>query len=259
MKIIIPMTGHGSRFVAEGYTRLKPFIKIHDIPMIQWVTSMFPGHEKDLVYILRSEHLKNKSYISKALKAASSKATIFKISDWKKNGPVSDVLKASDEINDSESVLVSYCDFFVNWNFNTFKRYIKKYNPDGVIPCYTGFHPHLAYKENLYATCEADSKNKLIKIREKFQINDNKFLDLQSPGLYYFKTGRILKEYCKKLIDSKESINGEYYMSLPYNQMVEDGMTVLCPPLIKHFCQWGTPRDLEEYNYWMDIVRDFKT
>lgn len=251
------MTGHGSRFVAAGYARLKPFIKIQDIPMIHWVVNMFPGNEEDIMFILRAEHLKSKSYIAKDLKAAARKATTFKITDWTKKGPVSDVLKASDAINDFEPVLVSYCDFFVDWDFKAFKRYIKKYDPDGAVPCYTGFHPHLAYKDNLYATCETNSKYKLKKIREKFQLNKDKYLDLQSPGLYYFKTGKILKEYCKKLVLSKESINGEYYMSLPFNQMVEDGMTVLCPPIIDHFCQWGTPQDLEEYNYWINIVKNF--
>ena len=97
MQIIIPMTGHGSRFVAEGYTRLKPFIKVHDIPMIQLVTKMFPGNKEDLLFILRAEHVKSKSYISKDLKAAASEATIFKISNWAKKGPVSDVLKASED------------------------------------------------------------------------------------------------------------------------------------------------------------------
>ena len=54
MQIVIPMTGHGSRFIAEGYARLKPFIKIHEIPMISWVTTMFPGNEDKILFICRS-------------------------------------------------------------------------------------------------------------------------------------------------------------------------------------------------------------
>jgi len=37
------MTGQGARFKAAGYPRLKPFIKIHEKPMIWWIVKMFPG------------------------------------------------------------------------------------------------------------------------------------------------------------------------------------------------------------------------
>lgn len=255
MQIVIPMTGHGSRFVTEGYTRLKPFIKIHDVPMIQWVTTMFPGNEGNILYICRDEHLQTKKYVKKELTLAAPDASIFQIKDWVKQGPVSDVLRASEVIEDDQPVLVSYCDFFASWDFKKFKQYIKANDPDGAVPCYTGFHPHLIHKDNVYATCETNNSYKLKKITEKFQLNKSKFMDLQSPGLYYFKSGKLMKEYCRRLMKSKESINGEYYMSLPFNGMTADGLNVLCPPVVDYFCQWGTPKDLSEYNYWMNIAK----
>lgn len=255
MQIIIPMTGNGSRFVAEGYSRLKPFIKIHDAPMIEWVIRMFSSDHENITFICREEHLKNKKYVPKELKRIAPKSKIFSVKNWKKKGPVSDVIGASEVIDDDQPVLVSYCDFFADWQYKKFLRYIKIFDPDGAIPCYTGFHPHLIHRDNVYATCEVDSKKRLIKIREKFQLNKDKFLDHQSPGLYYFKNGSLLKKYCIKLMESKDSINGEYYMSLPFNFMIDDNYKVLCPPLVKHFCQWGTPKDLEEYNFWMNCVK----
>ena len=99
----------------------------------------------------------------------------------------------------------------------------------------------------MYATCETNKKGDLLKIREKYQINKDKMQDLQSPGLYYFKSGDILKRYCKEMTKAKDSIRGEYYMSLPFNYLVKDGLRVWCPEVIEYFCQWGTPEDLEEY------------
>ena len=254
MQIVIPMTGNGSRFIAKGYKRIKPFIKIHGHPMIHWVVKMFPGDENKIIFICRDEHLQNNKYVKKELNYFAPDAQIFKVNDWKKLGPVSDVLRASERINDDEAVLVSYCDFFAGWNYKAFKDLMRKHNPHGAVPCYTGFHPHLIHKENLYASCEVNKEFKLKKIREKHQLHKNKYLDFQSPGLYYFQSGKILKDYCKKLILSKNSINGEFYMSLPFNEMVKDNLSVLCPPIVDHFCQWGTPKDLEEYNYWMKIL-----
>ncbi len=37
MKIIIPMTGYGSRFVMAGCKSLKPFIWIYNKPITQWI------------------------------------------------------------------------------------------------------------------------------------------------------------------------------------------------------------------------------
>ena len=244
------MTGEGSRFVNAGYTRLKPFIKIHGSPMIKYVVSMFPGEEKNITFICRREQAENNRYFKKELLSSAPAAKIFLIEDWKKLGPAHDILMSSEVIDDDQPVLVSYCDFYAHWNFKKFKSLVENKKIDGAVPCYTGFHPHLIHKENLYASCDTDSKFYLKKITEKAQLNANKEDDLYSPGLYYFRSGKILKKYCQLLVDSNQSINGEYYMSLPYNFLVKDGLKVICPPIIDYFCQWGTPKDLEEYLSW---------
>ena len=74
----------------------------------------------------------------------------------------------------------------------------------------------------------------------------------------YFQSGKILKTYCQKLVESNNAINGEFYASLPYNFMVEDGMKVWVPTNVEQFCQWGTPEDLEEYLFWTDTIRKGK-
>ena len=62
-----------------------------------------------------------------------------------------------------------------------------------------------------------------------------------------------------ELIKNKDSLNGEYYASLVYNNMCKDGLKTLVYDKINHFCQWGTPFDLEEYNYWSEIFKVTKT
>jgi NDP-sugar pyrophosphorylase family protein len=231
MQIIIPMTGEGSRFVNAGYSRLKPFIKIHGSPMIKWVVSMFPGEEQHITFICRRDQAANNRYFKKELLSAAPTAKTFFIKDWKKLGPAYDILMSSEVIDDDQPVLVSYCDFYADWNFKKFKSLVENEKIDGAVPCYTGFHPHLVHKKNLYASCHVDSKFYLKKISEKAQLNTNKEDDFYSPGLYYFRSGNILKKYCQLLVDSNQRINGEYYMSLPYNFLVKDGLKVICPPI----------------------------
>jgi NDP-sugar pyrophosphorylase family protein len=257
MQIIIPMTGNGSRFQNAGYKNLKPFIKVEDKPMIEWVVKMFPGDDIKIIFICRETHLNSLNNMEKILKDIRPDSNIYIIKDWQKKGPVYDVLLASKVIEDTQPVLISYCDYYMHWDFNVFRTELAKRNCDGAVPCYSGFHPHLLPKKNLYASCKVDEKENLVEIKEKYSWEDDKTLSRHSPGAYYFKTGALMKKYCKKLIDAEDHINGEYYASLPYNYMVMDKLKIWCPVIVTHFCQWGTPEDLEDYLFWTSLIKGF--
>ncbi|MGN0740814.1 MAG: sugar phosphate nucleotidyltransferase [Treponema sp.] len=258
MQIVIPMTGYGSRFVAAGYKELKPFINVQGKPIIQWIVDGMYPNEKNILFVCRKEHLTLIPDMESRLKKIAPSARIFAIDAWVKKGPVFDVLRAESEIDDEEEVIINYCDFYMTWNFEKFKRDVKERDCDGSIPCYTGFHPHLLPKKNLYASCKVDENENLTEIREKFSQNPDKTKTLHSPGVYYFKTGALLKKYCRCLVDSGETLNGEYYASLPYNFMVKDGLKVWVPANVEQFCQWGTPEDMEEYLFWTECARSWK-
>ena len=152
MQIVVPMTGYGSRFVAAGYKELKPFIRIEGKPIIQWIVQgMFPC-EKKFIFICRKEHLDTFPEMENQLQEIAPMAKIFAVKNWIKKGPVYDVLRASDEIDNEEPVIINYCDFYMVWDWQDFKRKLEDRNPDGCVPCYTGFHPHLMVPENFYAS-----------------------------------------------------------------------------------------------------------
>ena len=258
MPIIVPMTGSGHRFKAAGYKRLKPFIEIHGKPIIEWVVKMFPEGKDDIIFICRQQHLDEIDYMEPELKRIAPKAHIFPIKDWEKNGPVGSVLKASDMIEDEEPSLICYCDYYMHWDYQAFRREATDRGCDGAVPCYSGFHPHLTAPKNLYASCKVDGDENLIEIREKFSWENDKTKARHSPGVYYFKSGSLMKHYCQKMIDADDSIEGEYYASLPFNYLVRDGLKVWCPVNVVHFCQWGTPKDLEDYLFWTDTIKGFE-
>ena len=255
IQIIIPMTGEGSRFK----TGFKPFIEVHGNPMIEWVVKMFPGDEDKITFICRQNHLDTLIYMESTLNRIAPQACIYSIKDWEKKGPVNDVLRASDVINDSCPIIICYCDYYMHWDYKNFKAQALNNNCDGAIPCYSGFHPHLIPSQNLYASCKVDEEENLIEIKEKFSWAKDKTKTRHSPGIYYFKNGNIMKKYCKQMIKACDSVKGEYYASLPFNYLVRDGLKVWCPVNIEHFCQWGTPEDLEEYLFWMNTIKKFNT
>lgn len=258
MQIIIPMTGYGSRFVAAGYKELKPFIKIMGRPIIDWIVKDMYPNEKNMVFVCRKEHLDTIDGMEKALKTICPSAQIVAIETWMKKGPVFDVLRASDYIDNGEPAIINYCDFYMTWDWNLFKVNVSKRSCDGCIPCYTGFHPHLIPENNLYASCQTDSEDNLIEIREKFSFESDKTKAKHSPGTYYFKSGALLKNYCQRLVDADETVKGEFYASLPFNYMVRDGLKVWIPTNVEYFCQWGTPEDMQEFVFWINAIRSIK-
>ncbi|MBP5465399.1 MAG: hypothetical protein J6Y13_09545, partial [Treponema sp.] len=152
MQVVIPMTGYGSRFVAAGYRDLKPFIRVQGKPILRWIIEgMYPG-EKNILFICRKEHLDSIAGMRELLREIAPSAQVFAVDDWVKKGPVFDVLRASELIDDADEAVINYCDFYMTWDYEQFKADVKERGCDGCIPCYSWFHPHLLPEKNLYAS-----------------------------------------------------------------------------------------------------------
>jgi NDP-sugar pyrophosphorylase family protein len=248
------MSGLGKRFADAGYKDIKPLIKVHGKPIIEWVVNLFPG-ETDFIFICRNEHLETTELRSELNRIMPS-GKIIGI-EGHKFGPVYAVSKAFDEIEDEEEVIVNYCDFYQDWDYSDFRSRMKDSRYCGAIPCYTGFHPHLLHEKNLYASCKVNQAMELQEIREKYSFESDKTKAYHSGGTYYFSKGEYVKKYFSKMMEEDISLNGEYYVSLVYNLMLRDELKVLVYDKVPHFCQWGTPEDLEEYLTWNTIIHHY--
>ena len=253
MNILIPMTGYGSRFVNKGYNAPKPFIKVFDIPIIEWIVKRMYDCKNDNFYFIVRDNQFTQVQLNFISELANNTKLII-LNDWEKKGPVVDVLKGLAEVGYLDNVIVNYCDFYVKWNYSKVVNYFVKNKLHGLIPTYTGFHPHLLKKDNVYASCKV-SKNRLIDIREKYSFEENKMESYHSPGIYFFANTDVLIKYSNKLIDSNDNINGEFYTSLVYKFMIKDKLKVDIINEVKQFCQWGTPEDLEEFLFWIKYIK----
>ena len=265
MNIFIPMTGYGSRFVAAGYRELKPFIPVMGKPVIEWIVKGMYPEDVQFIFVCRGKHLRNDPSMKGKLLALAPGAIIVTIEDWVKKGPVYDVLRAyralcaAEGFHREDGCIINYCDFYMTWDFQMFAREATARDCDGAVPCYTGFHPNLLPQNNFYASCLTDAEDNLVEIREKYSFEQDKTKAKHSPGVYYFKNGAVMEKYCQILTEHEEcAINGEYYASLPYNFMVEDGLKVWVPTDVPYFCQWGTPEDMREFVYWTDLILQIK-
>ncbi len=246
------MAGAGKRFADAGFKTIKPLIEVNGKPIIEYVAGLFPG-EEDFLFICNEEHLKTTNLKNTLLKLKP-KSKIIGIKNHNL-GPVHSVAEAFDEIKDGEPIIVNYCDFDMFWHYRDFKNFANESNADGIVVCYTGFHPHLT-GPNFYAGVRADSNNNILEIKEKHSFSKNKEQGWHSNGTYYFKNRGLVKKYFRQLLDNNLSHNnGEYYVSLVYNLLTQDGLKNLLYP-INYFCQWGTPEDLKDYELWMKRLQN---
>lgn len=253
MHIIIPMSGIGKRFVEAGYRIPKPLIVVDEKPIIEHICNLFPDESK-FTFICNSKHLAETN-MRQVLQNIKSQSNIVEIQNHKK-GPVYAVSLVKDLIEDDEEVIVNYCDFGTYWNYQDFLNHTRNRNADAAIPAYKGFHPHMLGNTN-YAFIR-EKKQWMLEIKEKEPFTNNRMDEYASNGTYYFKKGAYVKKYFQELIDKNINLEGEYYVSLIYNLLVEDGLKVSIYN-IQHMLQWGAPQDLEEYKNWSKYFKNILT
>lgn len=250
MHIVVPMSGVGNRFIEAGYKEPKPLIVIDGKPIIEHVCDLFPTETK-FTFICNAKHLAETN-MREVLLGIKPNANVVEIPNHKL-GPVYAVHLVEDLIEDDEEVIVNYCDFGTYWDYEDFLKHTRERDADGAIPSYKGFHPHMLGSTN-YAFMR-DEKQWMLEIKEKEPFTDNRMNEYASNGTYYFKKGSYVKKYFKELMDKDINLKGEFYVSLIYNLLVQDGLKVSIYN-IQHMLQWGTPQDVEEYNTWSKYFRD---
>ncbi|MDB2701335.1 hypothetical protein N9Z35_07365 [Alphaproteobacteria bacterium] len=250
MNIVIPMSGSGSRFVAAGYKTIKPLIKVFNTAIIKHIVKKF-DFDDNFIFICRQEHLDNSEInLKEFLKSLAVNVKILAVANHKL-GPVHSILEVSKHLNRNEEVIINYCDFDWRWNYLNFKSWINKEKPDAAICVYSGFQPHYINPAP-YAHVKCDQHN-LIAIKEKESFTKYRHEEPAASGTFYFKSGKLLIEACNWLKNRKETINGEFYVSLIFNYFPIKGFRCLLY-YIDYFMQWGTPEDLQEFLFFAQKV-----
>lgn len=251
MQIIIPMSGVGQRFSDAGYAQIKPMIEVDGKPIIAHVLDLFPS-ESNIIFICNNDHLNDGSLaLEETLKTLAPTSRIVGVAPHKL-GPVHAIEQVADILDLDKPTIVNYCDFSCVWNWSDFKTFVSQNKPDGAIIAYRGFHPHSLGKDK-YAYLRLHH-DKVVEVREKESFTNNKMDEFASSGTYYFASAKIMLGCFAAQKRNDHSINGEYYVSLAYNELIGDGGTVV-PYEIDHFMQWGTPKDLEEYLHWSSVFK----
>ena len=248
MKIIAPMAGTGQRFVDKGYTQPKPLIKVNGKRIIEYIVDMF-SPEDDFVFICNEKHLKDTS-MKFVLQDICPNSTIVSM-PMHKYGPVYTVQEVYNHIDDDEEVIVTYCDNPYIWDRDDFAHHVKDKKLDGCILSHSGLHPHTLNNTKMaFMKTQGDL---VTEIKEKECYTDNPMNEHASTGTYYFRKGSYIKKYFNEAMEKNIQYNGEYYVTLVYNLLIEDGLRVgyYDTPFATVM---GTPEEVENIEAWNSIV-----
>ena len=248
MKVIIPMAGFGNRFVEAGYRDPKPLITVNGKRILEYICGMF-DKEDELIFICNDYHLAT-TPMKKVILEIRPDATVVLVPSHKK-GPVYTMAGMESYIDDNEEVIVCYCDNPYLWNYTEFKKWIKESESDGCILSHVGFHPHRL--SSTFMAYMKESNLVVSEIKEKEPYTEDPMQEHASTGTYYFKKGSYIKKYFQQLMDSDINYNGEYYVTLVYNLLIQDNLKVTCYPT-DFVTVFGTPEEVENFEAWQTIL-----
>ncbi len=169
------------------------------------------------------------------------------------SGPLISLLSAREHFKPDEEVVINYCDFLMDWDYNDFLKKIDEGNYDGCLASFKGFHP-ASLGDTFYAYMRVDKNMEFLELREKMPFTDRRIEEHASTGTYYFRNWRHVFDFGEKLIKRGVKTNNEYYPSMIYNLMSEASLRSLVFEVRKFICL-GTPVDYKQYKFWSEYFK----
>ncbi len=243
INVVIPMAGHSRRFNEAGYFGPKALLTVGNYKMIEHVINMFDPTFCHYYIVINKKQLEFDKNLIINLESLALNVDVVLI-DSHEFGPVYSALQVKN-INKYEGLIISYCDFFVEWDYEIFLRQAQ--GSDGCIVSFKGFHP--ASFGNTYYAYMKVKDGRMLKLREKQSFTTDRSEEHASTGIYYFKNFEIFEKYGKELLVKEDKALPEAYVSLLYNDMVRDDLSIAIHEVRKFVCL-GTPYDYEQYQFW---------
>ena len=239
LHIIMPMAGEGSRFAKAGWTTPKPLIELNGIPLFQRAIGSvaIEGVEMKYSFIVRQEHI-DKQHIDKLITDILPEANVFSVLKTTR-GAVETCLVAESAIDDDDAVVVMDCDL----EFRS-KRYNELVARALSLPAGEADGGALVSFESdnpRYSYAEIDDDGRVLRTAEKDPISSHALC-----GSYFFGSGKDFKRIAHQLLDDGTHGKAEFYVSLLYNYLLDEGKVVRLAPMEEYY-SYGTPEELQAY------------
>ncbi len=240
LHIIMPMAGEGSRFAKAGWTTPKPLIELQGVPLFQRAIGSVAIDGVDMKYslIVRQEHIDNQ-HIDVLIKELLPEARVFSVLKTTR-GAVETCLVAEEAIDDEDAVVVMDCDLeFRSTRYNELVSDALSVSADqadgGALVSFESNNPRYSY-------AQIDADGRVLRTAEKEPISNHALC-----GAYFFGSGKDFKRIAHQLLEDGTRGKAEFYVSLLYNYLLEEGRTVRLASMEEYY-SYGTPEELLTYS-----------
>jgi len=252
MQVLIPMSGQGTRYQKAGYTQPKPLIPVSGRPIIERLLQKIPM-EWPVTFVLAENHRETElpATLSRLRPLAQQIFTPIH-----SKGPSHAIKAAFSHLKSEDPVLVSYCDYGFKWDPWDFAEFVKNSKCQSALLSYRGFHAHyLSPVTYAFSRMQGD---RVVEVREKGSFTNQRENEFASAGGYYFDSVKTLAHAVEAQEKLNLSLNGELYTSLTVEALLrsrpDSDVRVYEIPA---FYQWGTPEDLQIFEYWEKTFQCF--
>lgn len=205
-------------------------------PMIEHVIKNLKSIGSDLrfIFILKKKDCV-KYHLDNTLNLLThNQCEIVKLDKMTKGSACSGLMAVQYVDNDSELVIANSDQLF-NCNLSEKISSFKERGLDGACLCFRSVHPRWSYvKIDGEAVVEAAEKN---------PISENAI-----AGFYYYSKGKYFLNNAMRMIQNDANLNGSFYVSPVFNEMILAGLKVGFEPLKdEEYFSLYTAKRIEEY------------
>lgn len=226
------MSGRGTRFSAQGYTKPKPLIEVFGKPMIQHVLENLGNNNTYTLCVLK-EHFDADPNLFTHLGHIVERLNIVFV-DKVTRGAAETCLLAKNYIDPENILTIANCDQWMKWYQKDFENSLAKDSLDGSMFIFDS-------NSNKNSYVEVDEQGIAIRTTEKQVISP-----YATTGIYVWTKARDFIWAAEKMIREDIRVNNEFYVCPVYNQNIEHGSRI---GIYKPQEHWpiGTPEDLEYF------------
>ena len=249
--IFMPMSGEGKRF-QKKYSEIKPLIKINNKPM--FVNSFEYLPESKNRYVIVNNH-QIQFEIENNYSIYMANTHLININQ-KTNGQAVTCYEALNNIELNEPITISARDFGTIYESSELSDLLDDINVDIIVWTAVGY-PGAIRTPKSYGWVEIDKKtNEIKKVKVKEKLNDPS-TDHVIVGTFSFKKNEYFLKCYDSLIKRNFKVNGEYYVDSLINDAINLGYKCKIFEVKSYIC-WGTPDDLDTFNYWDNCFDNWK-
>lgn len=239
--VLIPMAGHGQRFLDEGYTCDKPLIEAGGQRLLEWALQPIPvAWRPQILPIVRSEQTQLRNELYYWFWGTSTRLPDYApfadpvVLSGSTPGAACTVLAAAVGLPPNDPVLVMNADQWFRCDLQATHEWAMKERLDGFVLTFSGTGPAWSY-------AITNGTDRILHVIEKRQVSPH-----ATVGVYWWRRASDLVRSICAMIVAGTKTKGEYYLapSLGFLPLSEKDVRIVP---VEEFYGLGTPEQVTAF------------